>query len=607
MAAAIPLNSLVLYKKQPACVKQSKDKLEIQLPQGKVLKVRPKDVIILHDGPVASIDRLQPQEGEVETAWELLEGSMTTLAELAELIYGVYTPATAWSAWKLLDDGLYFRGSPERIRACSGQEVAREQAQRRYHAAQVEARAAFLNRVRAGRILAADTPYLEDVKNLALGRGDKSPVLRGLARREDPENAHSLLLELGHWDYGLNPYPHRLGLDRTGPDVELPLLSHEKRLDLTHLPAFAVDDEDSRDPDDALSLEGNRLWVHVADVAALVRPGSAADLEACRRGSSLYLPEGTIPMLPPRAAAMLGLGLDTVSPALSFGLDLDSDGQVVDVEVIPSRVRVTRLTYAQAQDQLLQEPFQSLHRLSRAFRERRRSKNAVFIEWPEVRLRLENKRVHILPLPHLQSRDMVAEAMLKAGEAAARFALERNIPFPFTTQDSAGEGGEFPDGLAGMRARRLTLRRSRFTTSPLPHTGLGLDVYAQVTSPLRRYLDLLVHQQLRAHLRGDRPLDEQEVMERVGAAMAVSDCVSRAERLSVRHWTLVFLLQHPNWRGEGILVHKYNRGCTMLIPQLGLETPVHMSRDLPLNSSVLLALGSVDLARLKARFQPCSP
>ncbi len=607
MTTAIPKNSLVLYKKQPACVKQSRDKLEIQLVQGKILKVRPKDVALLHPGPLLSIDQLRSQAGEVETAWELLENSTVTLSELAELVYCSYTPASAWSTWKLLDDGLYFRGTPERIRACSRKEVARLRDQRRAHTAQMEARGAFLTRVRGGRMVAADAIFLEEVEQLALGCRDKSWVLRQLGRSEDPKNAHSLLLELGHWDYVVNPYPKRFGLTTTGPAVELPLLHQEERLDLTHLPAFAIDDEDSRNPDDALSLEGNRLWVHVADVAALVRPGSEADLEARRRGFSLYLPEGTVPMLPQLAVETLGLAMKTVSPALSFGLDLDSEGQVVDVDVVPSRVRVTRLSYDKAQAQLQREPFQSLYRLSRSFRERRRSRNAVFIEWPEVRLRLENKRVQILPLPRLRSRDMVAEAMLMAGEAAARFALERNIPFPFTTQNSAGEVDEFPEGLAGMRARRLTLGGSRFTTVPLHHTGLGLEAYAQATSPLRRYLDLLVHQQLRAHLRGDQLLGEQEVMERVGAAMAAQDCVRRAERLSARHWTLVFLLQHSNWRGEGILVHRHNRCSTMLIPQLGLEVPVYMSRGLPLNSIVPLALSSVNLARLDARFQPGSP
>jgi hypothetical protein len=102
-------------------------------------------------------------------------------------------------------------------------------------------------------------------------------------------------------------------------------LPEEERLDLTHLPALAIDDKGNQEPDDALSLEGDRLWVHVADVAALVPPESAADLEARARGATLYLPEGAVPMLPWAAIGRLGLGLSEISPALSFGLDLDAE------------------------------------------------------------------------------------------------------------------------------------------------------------------------------------------------------------------------------------------------------------------------------------------
>ena len=90
-------NSLVLYKNRPALVIQVGDKLEITLPDRNTAKVRPKDVIPLHPGPLRSLAELEPQSGEVETAWELTIGETTSLAELAELIYGEYTPATAWA------------------------------------------------------------------------------------------------------------------------------------------------------------------------------------------------------------------------------------------------------------------------------------------------------------------------------------------------------------------------------------------------------------------------------------------------------------------------------------------------------------------------------
>jgi exoribonuclease-2 len=427
-----------------------------------------------------------------------------------------------------------------------------------------------------------------------------------LGRAESPENAHALLLELGRWDHTVDPYPQRLGLATSAPAVEWPLLPEEARVDLTHLPAFAIDDEGSQDPDDALSLEGGRLWVHVADVAATVRPDSAADLEARARGATLYLPEGAVPMLPPQAVPVLGLGLAEVSPALSFGLDVDAGGQVVGVEVVPSWVRVTRLTYEVVEAWLEEEPFRDLYRLAQVYQARREERGAVGIDLPEVKIRVEGGQVIVRPLPPLNSRVLVREAMFMAGEAAARFALEEGIPFPFTTQGASG-ARERPEGLAGMYALRRTLRPSQYRSVPAPHAGLGLPVYARVTSPLRRYLDLVAHQQLRAHLRGEGLLEAQEVLRRVGAAEAVTGDVRRAERLARRHWTLVYLKGHLDarrgWRGEGILVERHGLRGTVLIPELALETRVHLRQDLPLDSPLSLALGDVNLAELEAYFQ----
>jgi exoribonuclease-2 len=384
--------------------------------------------------------------------------------------------------------------------------------------------------------------------------------------------------------------------------VELPGLAEETRLDLTHLPAFAIDDAGNQEPDDALSLEGDCLWVHVADASALVSPDSAADLEARARGASLYLPEGTVPMLPLPAIQIAGLGLEEVSPALSFRLQLSERGEIGEVEVVRSRVRVTRLTYEEAESRLGEEPFRSLHRLAQIHEERRQEQGAIYLDLPEVTMRVEDEQVIIEPIPPLASRNLVTEAMLMAGTAVARFALEHEIPIPFTTQDPP-YSSDRPGDLAGMYALRRAFRPSQPSTTPGPHSGLGLEVYAQATSPLRRYLDLVVHQQLRAYLRGEELLDDQEILERVGATAAVAGSVRQAERLARRHWTLVYLMQHPGWEGEGILVEKHGRRATVLLPALDLDAEVYPRQDLPLNHPVRLGLKEVNLAELAVHFQ----
>ena len=592
---------LALYKTHPAIVLRVGEKLEILLEDGKTVKVRPKDVVVLHPGPI-DFGELKPQVGDVLAAWELLAGGLTTLAELAELAYGHYSPATAWAAWEWVVDGLYFSGTPGAVLARSAEDVAREQAARDGKATEARAWATFRERARARRVAPEDSRYLHEVADLALGRRDRSRVLNELGRSQSPENAHAFLLEVGYWDMWVDPYPRRLELPTSAPSIQLSDLPQEDRVDLTALPAFAIDDEGNQDPDDAISLDGGRLWVHVADVAALVSPDSPADLEARARGANLYLPEGTVPMLPPEATQRLGLGLAERSPALSFGLRLDGYGGIADIEVVLSWVRVTRLSYEEVDDRLDEEPFRGLYAFTQAFEDRRHRNGAISLDLPEVKILAKDGQVQIKPLPTLNSRTMVLEAMLMAGEAVAKLASSQRLAMPYTVQDSP-EPMDTPNTLAGMFARRRTLSPSQQSIVPAAHAGLGLARYVRTTSPLRRYLDLVAHQQLRAWVTGQPVLNEQQVLERLGAAEAVTGTVRRAEQLARQHWTIVYLIQHPTWRGQGVLVDKSGLRGTLLLPDLAWETRVHLRNDFALNSVFPVMANGVNLPLLEAYFQ----
>lgn len=611
------VNCLVLYKTYPARVQQGGDKLLLELADGETLRVRPKDIALLHPGPCKTLAELKPTAGDVRTAWEILAGSSTTLAELAELAFGAFTPATAWAAWQLLTEGVYFRGDTERVTANTAEEVARIQAARAADAAEKAAWEAFVARARAGQVGPEDGRYLREVIDLALGRTQRSRILHALGREESPENAHATLLEFHAWDETVNPYPVRLALNLTPPALPLPepwhnpavALAAEPRRDLTALPAYAIDDAETQVPDDALSYEAgrSRVWVHVADPACLVAPGSALDLEARARALTLHQPEAVVSMLPEAATPILALGLSAMSPALSFGIDLDATGQITHLEIVPSLVRVQRLTYEQADARIEEEPFASLHRAAEIYEARRRAAGAANIELPETSVRVRDGEVTIRRVLPLASRFLVENAMIMAGEAVARYALAHEIPLPFATQDPPDtEESPRGDQLSRMYALRRTMKRSQYRGAATPHSGLGLAAYAQTTSPLRRYLDLVVHQQLRAHLRGEPLLTAAEILERIGEVEASLSNIRQAEQLSNRHWTLVFLRRHPGWRGPAVLVDKRGANGTFIIPDLALETGAHLPAELPLDSGVELVLRSVDLARQDARFRVAS-
>lgn len=601
-------NSLVLYKNRPARVTETgAKKITIQTEDG-ALSVRPKDVTLLHAGPLPTLAALTPTpDGDVKTAWELLAGAATTLPELAELAYETFTPQTAWAVWQLLQEGLYFSGDPQEINVHTPAQVAEIQAEQAAKAAEEAAWQAFLARAQQGEMAADDGRFLQDVVALALGQHTQSKALRALGRTETPENAHKFLLTLGYWDETVNPHPARANQPGAAPQIDLPPLADEPRRDLTHLPAFAIDDEGSSDPDDAISWENGRLWIHVADVAALVPSDSPADVEARARGANLYLPEGTVTMLPPQATAILGLGLNDVSPALSFGLTINNEGELTDIEITPSLVRVTRTTYEAAEAMLDQPPLAQMAAMAQTYEARRRRQGAVNIDLPEVRVKVENGIVTVRPLPNLRSRDLVRDAMLMAGEAAARYAFSHNLPFPYTVQEAPAEPLEPATTLSEHFALRRQMIPSQQSSQPGAHFGLGMGLYAQATSPLRRYLDLVVHQQLRAHLCGAALLDEQEIMTRVGAADLVSRETRFAERQSIRHWLLVYLQQNAGRAWEGVIVDRRGKRDIVLIPELALDVPVYTREERPLDSTVTLELNKVNLPQLEASFRIVAP
>ncbi len=634
---AFQIDCLVAYKKQPARVLQVGERLQIQLGSGEILRVRSKDVILIHPGPLTSLagknfSSTQAGESELETAWDLLRssGASCTLAELAELVHGEYTPASAWGAWLALEDGLYFSGTPDAIAACSPGDVARQRQERQARLAQAEAQADFLQRLRSGEIdLIADRSRLREIEDLAWGRRTTSGLLRQLGHAERPQVAHTLLLEWGVWDETANPHPVRINTPLSPPESSLPDLPDETRLDLTHLPAFAIDDQGNQDPDDALSIDGERLWVHVADPAALVAPDSPADQEARSRAVTLYLPEGTVPMLLPAAVQRLGLGLQEISPALSFGIHINPSGEIALLEIVPSWVKVQRLTYEQAEALLAEGPLASLERLAILSHKRRLAGSAAEIELPEASVRLvggPTGQISIRRLPALRSREIVKETMLVAGEAAARFACQSQLPMPYTTQeppeaqmlaDIQARFGMPPpiqdsllaeyNSLGRAYALRRAQKRSLLSVHPAPHAGLGLPLYTRVTSPLRRYSDLLAHQQLRAFILGQPVLSEAQLIERLGEAEPAAASAAQAENLSRRHWTLVYLRRQPGWSGSGVLIDQRGMRGRFILPDLALETDVHLRHDLPLDSQVSLTLKKIDLPELDAHFSLSTP
>lgn len=618
----IQKGALVYYKSKPAVVNEVSDKIDIIFFKT-TKRVRDKDIKLLHPGPVKDVSSLDLECPEsldtLDETLALLEDEAVPLSDLAEFLYGEFTPQTAWSSWMLVVDDLYFEleindDGSEQIKARPLDIIHAEKQKRDAKRNQKEAWDSLIERIKTAKIEEADHTHLVEVEQLACGERENSRILKTIGISETKEAAHALLLKLAYWNEQYNPWPRRLGVNMSDPQLPIPQAIETERRDLQHLQAWAIDDVGNTDPDDAISLDGNRLWVHIADVSSIVAPDSELDIEARSRGSNVYLPERVIHMLPPAITAQLGLGLHEQSPALSIGFTITESGELEDIDVCFSLIKVTRTSY-DAADKELDGTFSELKKVTDYYYQRRVKNNAAMLELPEVNIKVNKEgEISIHPYSRGGSRQLVTECMLAAGEAIALFAMKNNIPIPFAQQPEPEEI-QHPEKPSEHYAYRRCFKASRHTTQAEPHFGLGLPCYTRVTSPMRRYLDLFVHQQLRAFLTqadsDEAPsinIEHEALLERIGLADEGSLAARKAERSSNQHWTLLYLKQEEKkhgkaWQGDAIVVMHDERKTSLILPDLALEPKIRLQKHLELDQTVTVEVTSINVPDLWAGFR----
>ena len=346
----------------------------------------------------------------------------------------------------------------------------------------------------------------------------------------------------------------------------------EGREDLRDLPFVTIDDEDARDFDDAVwaepAREGWRVIVAIADVAHYVRPGSALDREARRRGNSIYLPDGVTPMLPAALSNELcSLRPGAERPCLAAHLCIGPDGALLRRRFARAAMRsAARLTYRETQERGPGDPaLAALFGAYAALRRAREARRALDFDLPERRVLFDAAGAPraIEPRPRYDSHRLIEEFMIAANVAAAETLAERGASLLYRVHDRpppdkaeslrsllASLGWPPPprEPLTAERidaivrrargrpeedavAAALLRAQSRAEYSPrnIGHFGLGLRRYAHFTSPIRRYADLVVHRALIAALglgAGGAPAGAAPALAELGAAL--SDAERRA-------------------------------------------------------------------------------
>lgn len=627
-------NCPVLYKKNAAVVLDFEgDKILVKwrvspaTPTGKKAvyaeqKVREKDIIILNEEPCESLEALldytdEKIQTQIEETYELLLSDETTaesymnLSELSEILRGECKSTEAWFVYSTLLSSLNFKQNEEELKNGIIQFIPRSEKEieeikkknfEKEH--EQEIHDAFISRLKERKLnLPDDAKFMNEVENVAFCKAEKSKIMVEAGVTQTPEKAHQLLIDTGIWDITKNPYPTRYGLSMVSAKEGLGTPPEEERLEVPGI-AYAIDNAWSADPDDAVAFDGTYLWVHIADPASFVKPDSSIDKVARDKGTTLYLPEGAVRMLAEHSLADYALGLQEISNALSFRILLNEDNTVKECEIFKTKVRVKRLTYQEATEKKDTPELKPLFEIAAKNIERRKRSGATNIDLPEIHMSVdpETKKVSISPLIRYEADAMVCEMMLLAGEGAAYFAFNHQIPFPYVSQDAPDIPKEILPGLAGQFQLLKCMHKRSVGITPGMHSGLGIAVYSQVTSPLRRYSDLIAHQQLRAYLNGEHLIDKDTMLERISQGDAASIAARKASRLSDTHWKLIYLLQNPEWTGEAVCVDTKFEDPLFMIPSLAMQTKICGVKDTQMNDVIKVKVNSLDIPTQTVEF-----
>ncbi|WP_142505577.1 ribonuclease R [Melghirimyces algeriensis] len=362
------------------------------------------------------------------------------------------------------------------------------------------------------------------------------------------------------------------------------------RRDLRERTMVTIDGADAKDLDDAVSVEalenGNiRLGVHIADVSYYVQEGTALDREAYERGTSVYLVDRVIPMLPPR----LSNGICSLNPqvdrlTLTCDMEIDSSGDVVDHEIYPSVIQTNeRMTYQAVKQILVDEDPEVIHQyeslvedfrlmgqLAEVLRKRRFARGAIDFDFPEAKIIVDDqgKPVDIVPKPRTVAEQMIEEFMLAANETVSEHFFKMKIPFMYRIHEhpdpeklqaffefithfgyqAKGKANKIKPRVLQQLLEEIkgepeepvistvmlrSMQQAKYSPECLGHFGLAASYYSHFTSPIRRYPDLVIHRIIREVLDNHGNLPDKRKSELNGWLPGAAQHASERERIAV--------------------------------------------------------------------------
>ncbi|ADW17140.1 ribonuclease II [Desulfobulbus propionicus DSM 2032] len=437
-----------------------------------------------------------------------------------------------------------------------------------------------------------------------------------------PHSGHALLVKAGVWDADEN-----LALLRSDQPIEFPepclqlsqslreatleeLLADAKRRDLRALDTLTIDGASTRDFDDAVHIvrkdDGHvEVGIHITDVSYYVPPKSPLFAEARERSTSIYFPEGHIPMLPQELSLDLcSLIQGKIRPTISFLVTLTATGEIVHSSIVPAVIEVKRqLSYREADQLIERDPdLAALNVVRQQLRQQRVDKGALLLSLPDVNIDIRDRehiQVYLSPVD-TPARNLISELMILANSLAASYMAAREAPGLFRSQPPPRRRiiSGVQNNLADIAHQRRFLARGELTAHPKPHSGLGLNSYTTITSPIRRFLDLAMQHQLCHMIHGRGILFSSEecktfagiIQQKLGRANAI-----RQQRH--RYWILRYLEPKEGQRINALVVGQGAKRVNLLLCDCLFDV------DLPPNPAFPVEPGDIVRIRL-ARVRP---
>ena len=419
------------------------------------------------------------------------------------------------------------------------------------------------------------------------------------------EAAYQILIKIGEITKNTNLFFIRHGIATTHSDDELiegkklveeDLTFESFRKDLTHFDCFTVDDSSTCDMDDAISFtkEGDNTFtigIHISDIASIVKIGTVLDTIAKKRSTSVYAPDKTVNLLPEEISEDLGsLVKDKKRKVISYLFKLNAGNEILGVDITPAIIIVkNKYTYEELDSFLVNQksPFAELHNLAASLEEKRIQNGAFKIDRKDINLSV-SKDGNITASIYDESsaaRLVIGEMMVLANTISANYCLQHSIPVPFRGQPSAELPADtilskIPEGPARDYVLRGCMKKSTVSTRAHKHAGIGAAAYVQVTSPIRRYLDLVTQRQILAHLTEQPlPYSKNDIEELIKNSADPLDRANLTSRESKRFWLLRYLESKiiSKEKFNAVVVKIDGRKPVVHLPDFGMNLPLDMT------------------------------